>query len=171
MCAALIVPMKIALTYQRIDEAKPTTIGFAPEDYFDPLEAGETYWEHGVEKNLLLEEYLPIEKGLVKWFIVTHEFRGLSRVTRCQLLGEDLSMSTHTIDEHGNEEIITQSMIAPETWHTVRTLKPHDGFWSTYMDNIGSDKKVDGVYRNDNLITSWSFDETKAFCNVSAKDH
>jgi len=115
--------------------------------------------------------YLPIDESEVKWFRITQEYNGMKRTDTCQLLGHDCSMSIHTIDEFGNEEITNQSKIAPKTWHTIRTIKPYNGQWSTYMDNIGSDEMVEGKYRNENLITNWSFDETKEFSSIDGKDY
>jgi len=162
--------MNITLTYSRIDSKEQEVVELNPQEYFDPLEKGENYWDDGVERKFLLEEYLPIDKVQVKWFRITLEHDEMKRIYTCQLLDSDRSTSTHSIDEFGNEEIITQSKIADETWHTVRTQKPLGGQWSTYMDNISSDKMVEGKYANENLITNWTFDETIEFSHAEKKD-
>jgi len=162
--------MNISISYLCFGENEPETIHFSPENYFDPLEPGENYWEHGIEVHQLAENYLPVEISKVKWFIITKRLNDKKRVSRYQLLNGTDSMSIHTIDEEDNEEIITASKIAPETWHTVRIIKPHNGCWSTYMDNIGSDIEVEGKFRNENLIKNWTYEEMKEFSHVQTKN-
>ena len=145
-------------------------ISLSPEEYFDPLGPGENYWDHGVETNLVKDEYVPVGSEKVKWFIIIEKQYEDKRTFRCQNFDGGSSRSTHTVDENGNEEIITQSLVAPETWHSIRTRKPHDGHWATYMDNISSEIDVDGIYRNDNLMKNWSFEEAKEFSYVESKD-
>jgi hypothetical protein len=154
--------MKITITILRIGHDEPENFIVEPEDYFDPIEPGESYWDCGVESILPKEDGLPVDKSKVKWFIITESNGDRVRRFRYQLLGE--SQSIHVKDEFGNEEIITQSKVSTDTRHTVRSMKPFDGEWTTYMDNVSFENE--DHHHSENLITSWDFKEAKAFSYI-----
>jgi len=158
--------MKISIEYLTVGDKSKKSIQLSPEEFFDALDAGENYWEDGVEKYIFPHEHLSIPVPTLKWIEVTKRQGNLVRTYRCQYLDGDKSMTQHTVSENGDEEIITSSLIAENTYHTTRLIKSSDGVWSTYVDSIDSDVEVGGKYDSKNLIKSWLFDELKEFSNV-----
>jgi len=49
--------MKITFTYQLVGSCRQHQLEIDPHDYFDPIEDGENYWDHGIEKKIILHEY------------------------------------------------------------------------------------------------------------------
>ena len=156
--------MKIEIQYLLLGSDKPSYLAPKPEDYFDPVEHDENFWDDGVEKNIFPHEHIGIEPSKLKWLIIRQKNGSNTRITRNQYLDGDDSMMTHTKDEFGAEEIIYSRKIG-DAYEIVRILKPTDQSWSVTYNVIASDVKTDDIYPTDNLTKNWSFDELKDFCN------
>lgn len=162
--------MKIHFTYLKIDEIDAHFFELSPNEYFDPLEENESYWDHGIEKYPFSHEYLSIPPEKLKWLIVTVSENDLNKVYRCQFLDGDKNMMQHTVDEYNNEEIILSVKIAWGKWHTTRLIKPAGESWAVYVDTIDSDDKINEKYYSYKLIKNWDFEELKAFSNKHPKN-
>ena len=55
--------MHIVLTFKERGKREPQVRSMTPEEYYDPLEPGETYSEEGVPKFNNLKDYIGLEPG------------------------------------------------------------------------------------------------------------
>ncbi len=62
--------MLIVITYQTSNNQEPFVIEMAPEEYFDPLGEGESFWNDGIEKYVFPHEYVDVPVEDLKWLTV-----------------------------------------------------------------------------------------------------
>src|SRR5688572_19076776 len=122
--------MDIRIRYQRRDEATPRVLELSPEEYFDPLNPGETLsvrsvpWlldtyqdpSHRVEE--LGRTVLEITDGAAFWRVQT------------QSIDRMRSLMHQSQQSDGSEEIIHQTELGPLCWHIIRTLKEAGKTWT-----------------------------------------
>ena len=162
--------MKITFTYQVAGESQTRTKQLGPDDYYDPINPRENYWDDGIEKFIFPHEYIETPVEQLKWLTVLVAAGNKSRISRCQYLDGDKVSMHHSIDENGEEEIILSAQLPDKSWHTTRILKPPLGSWAAYVDSIDSDVVVEGKYPSKNLCEKWTFDELKGFSGIYPKD-
>ena len=161
--------MEVSLTYQLHDHGEPQKLELSPADFFDPLEAGESFWDDAVERHLLLHEYLGVEPARVKWMVARVSDGGRTRLTRAQYLDGDNVLMQHTVDEHQGEEIILSTRLPTGESHTIRVLKPGDASWSVTANMLIHDASVDDQPSITDLCRGWTFEERKTFCQVGSE--
>lgn len=154
--------MEITITYCLLAETVSREMKLTPEQYYDPLEAGENYWDDGIERCVFPYRYLDFEPEEIKWVIarVSHEER--VRYWRVQHLNGDKAMMQHVVDENAEEEIILSTLLPNGDWHSARILKPQGACWA--VTRLAIDKDESGESKN--LVANWSFDELKAFSKI-----
>ncbi|MHC4117742.1 MAG: hypothetical protein ACYSWO_09575 [Planctomycetota bacterium] len=158
--------MNISVEYQLIGCSRQYRFNIAPEDYFDPIEKGENYWDHGVDKKFFLHEYLNIDPDQVKW-IVACESRGTQRrIRRVQYLDGDRATMEHVVDEHGEERIILGAFVDCEESHIIHLLKKPGRAWSVVHNSLGSEAITDGEYESKDLCKQWTYEELEEFGTI-----
>ena len=145
-------------------------VEMAPEEYFDPLGEGESFWNDGIEKYVFPHEYVNVPVEDLKWLTVCVSELGSRRVDRCQYLNGADVMMQHSIDENEDEELILSTKISDQDYHTTRIRKPSSKSWAVYYDRIDSDVMEGGKYATKELVTNWTSDEIKAFSEVLPND-
>ncbi len=157
--------MKIRIEYLRRDEAIPRVLELSPEEYFDPLDEGEELSVRSVPK--YLQEFVYTGHNAEDlWWTVLNIIDGTAfwRV-RSQFLDGLKSLMLHSVESDGSEEIIHQTEISPQCWHTIRTLKQPGKSWAVVMNNITNDQP--GLPTgSQNFCGGWSFDQMKAFGDI-----
>lgn len=110
--------MKITFTYQLIGCCQQHQLEIDPHDYFDPIEDGENYWDHGIEKKIFPHEYLDellyINPDQIKWIVVRESRGNQTRISRVQYLDGDCATMQHVIDENKEEKIILGALVDSE---------------------------------------------------------
>ncbi|NTW16608.1 MAG: hypothetical protein HGA41_04005 [Syntrophaceae bacterium] len=84
---------------------------------------------------------------------------------RTQLIDGLKSLMTHSVESDGSEEIIHQTEISPQCWHTIRTLKQAGKSWAVVMNNVTNDQPGQPV-GNHNFCGNWSLVQMKAFGDI-----
>jgi hypothetical protein len=157
--------MEIKITYFLKKEQETRTINLSPEEYFDPLEPGETFEENGVPTYQYTFDYIGCSANELKWSIEKISSSKGTRILRSQYLDGDRSMMEHIIDPDGSEEIIHSNQIEKDKWHIIRTYKSSNGSWSVIrnglIDETSKAKQMSTEYEGD-----WSYEELKNFCEI-----
>jgi hypothetical protein len=157
--------MRVRIRYQRRDEATAREIEMSPEEYFDPLNPGETISVRSVPKLLNTYEYTLHSADQLAWTVVEIT-DGLEfwRV-RTQLVDGMRSLMHHSQDSDGSEEIIHQTELIPSCWHTIRILKQAGKLWAVVMDSL-TVEQPGALVADKDFRERQSFEELKAFGNV-----
>ena len=158
--------MEIRLMYQLADDGEPRELAIAPEDYFDPIENNDSYWDDAVERCLFLHDYLDTDPARLRWIVARLSDSGRVRLRRALYLdGCDVTME-HLVEEDGDEEIILGTLLPDGDWHIVRVRRPRDGAWTVTMNSLAGDEPVNGKYPSRDLCKNWSFEELIAFSTI-----
>src|SRR4051794_15335724 len=128
--------MDIRIRYQRRDEATPRVLELLPQDYFDPLDPGETLSVRSVPRLLDTYEYTPHRAEELRWTVVEITDGAAFWRVRTQLLDGMRSLMHHSQESDGSEEIIHQTELGPNCWHTTRTLKQPGKAWTVVMNSL-----------------------------------
>lgn len=157
--------MRIRIRYQRRDEVTPREMELSPEDYFDPLNPGETLSVRSVPRLLSTHEYTSYPADQLAWTVVEiTDGPKLWRI-RTQLLDGIRSHMHHSQDSDGSEEIIHQTEISPGCWHTVRTLKQSGKLWAVVLDSLTVERPGE-LAADKNFCERQSFETMKAFGDI-----
>jgi hypothetical protein len=157
--------MNIRIHYQRRDEANPRLLELSPEDYFDPLNPGETLSVRSVPRLLHTYQYTPCRADELRWTVVEiTDGESFWRV-RTQLIDGIRTLMHHSEQADGSEEIIHSTELGPLCSHTIRTLKQPGKTWAVVMNCITVEQPTHLVESRD-FCESWSFEELKAFGSV-----
>lgn len=154
----------IRIRYQLRSEALTHRIDLNPEEYFDPLEPGETYSGNGVERFTHAYQYTRHSPDELKWTVLEGAPEPGS-IIRTQFLDGRRSMMTHRSDANGYEEIIHSTELGGASILIIRTIKLSGQAWSVAMsnysvnDSIGEDRHV-----------GWSSEERVAFCAIGLRE-
>jgi hypothetical protein len=159
--------MNILVEYQLVGCSRRHRLKISPQDYFDPIEEGQNYWDHGIEKKIFLHEYLKVDPDQIKW-IVAHESKGSQkRIRRAQYLDGDNVTMEHIVDENKEEQINLGARLPDsEEWHVIRMVKRPGKAWSVIFNEIGSDIPIDGEFESTDLCKQWTYEELEEFGEI-----
>jgi hypothetical protein len=157
--------MEIRIRFQRRDEATPRVLELSPEDYFDPLNPGETLSVKSVPRLLDTYQYTTHRAEELCWTVVDiSDGESFWRV-RTQLIDGMHALMHHTQQSDGSEEIIHATKLGPFCWHTFRTLKQPGKTWAIVLNSLSIDRPTSFTESRD--FCEWcSLEERKAFGNV-----
>src|SRR5262249_33987142 len=93
--------MEIQITYQTWESDEPVRMRLAPEDYFDPVEPGETYEENGIAKYNETWEYLSVPRASLKWSSERRSGTWFDTTFATQYMNGGRSWLTHRADPDG----------------------------------------------------------------------
>ncbi len=161
--------MTIRIQYLRSGETAPRSIKLSPEEYFGPLEEGDTFSVDSVPRCQDAYEYTGQPADALRWTVVDVADNSEFRRMRTQLLDGTHSMMTHSLDSKGGEEIIHTTEICLGCWHTIRTLKEPGKAWTVVMSHLTPEGPAP-LLQDHQYCGSWSFDEMKSFGAVRAGD-
>jgi hypothetical protein len=150
--------MNIQIAYQTWDGTEPVWLTLTPEEYFDPLEPGETYEANGVPRFNHTWHYLPVPRERLKWSLERRQGTGDDTTFRTQYMGGGQSWMNHRLDPDGYEEIIHATQIAEDRCHIIRTCRVPGGQWAVSLNSVIRDSP-DGSQEEQRLDQPWSFDE------------
>ncbi|VTR93119.1 Uncharacterized protein OS=Desulfosporosinus sp. OT GN=DOT_0185 PE=4 SV=1 [Gemmata massiliana] len=150
--------VQIQLVYQTWDGGAPVTKFLLPEEYFDPLEPGESYEVDGVPKYNHTWQYLDVPPRRLKWTVERRSGTADDTTIRAQYMDGGQSWMTHRSDPDGYEEMIHSTQIGDGRCHILRTCRTTGGGWVVHLNTVieGGD---DGTQREKRLDGPWSFDE------------
>jgi hypothetical protein len=154
--------MEIRIRYQRRDETTPRLLELAPEDYFDPLNPGETLSVRSVPRLLDTYQYTPHRADELCWTEVEITDGDSFWRVRSQLIDGMRVLMHHVQTSQGSEEIIHATELGPLCWHTIRTLKQPGKSWAIVVNSITVERPVH-LTESRNLCEPWSFEELKTF--------
>jgi hypothetical protein len=157
--------MKILIEYLQRDEATPRVLELSPEEYFDPLDEGEELSISSIPKYCSVFVYTGLAACDLLWTVLEISDGTAFWRVRTQFLDGLKSQMTHSVDSDGTEEIIHQTEISPQCWHTIRTLREPGNSWALVMNNVTNDQQGQPV-ENLNFCGDWSFDQMKAFGGI-----
>jgi len=158
--------MKITLRYRVLGEEDDEVVSLTPEDYFDPLDADETYLEHGIAAKFFDHEHIDVQPGKLKYLILTIAEAELTMIVRTQYLdGEDVLLQ-HFKGFDGSERLIISKSEDGDWIHIVRLEKPPNLDWTMTSNELASDVPKDGRFESQNLIKNWSYDELLGFAEM-----
>src|SRR5262249_7580487 len=153
--------MQVRIRYLRRDEAAPRVLELSPEEYFDPLDEGETLTVRSVARCCYDFEYTG-HRAEDLWWTVLEITDGESFWRgRTQPVDGLRSLMHHTHQSDGSEEIIHQAQISPCCWHTIRTLKRPGKEWAVVMNNLTAEEPGKEMLSRD-FGERWSFEQLNA---------
>ena len=157
--------MEIRIRYQRRDEVTARVLELSPEDYFDPLNPGETLSVRSVPRLLDTWEYTPHRPEELRWIVVEiTDGESFWRV-RTQLIDGMRVLMHHFQESDGSEEIIHSTELGPCCWHTIRTLKQAGQTWTVVLDSLTVERPVSFTDSRD-FCESWTLEELKEFGTI-----
>ncbi len=158
--------MQIRIRYKRHDEATPHEIELTPDEYFDPLDPGETLSVRSVAKHLDAHKFTPYRADELAWTVEEiSDGESFWRV-RTQLLDGMRALMHHSQQGDGTEELIHSTQLSTFCWHTIRTLKLPNQEWAVVLNSLTVEqpsKLMESKY----FCERWTFEELKAFGQVS----
>jgi len=158
--------MQIQLVYQTWDEAAPVTKPLPPEEYFDPLEPGESYEVDGIPRYNHTWQYLDVPPSRLKWTLLRRSGTVDDDATfRTQYMDAGRSWMTHRRDPDGYEEMIHFTQIDEGRCHILRTGRAAGGGWVVYLNSVIEDKE-DGSQREERLDHPWSVHEVMNYSRL-----
>ena len=157
--------MEIRIHYQRRDEATPRVLELSPEDYFDPLNPGETLSVRSVPRLLDAYQYTSHRAEELCWTVLEITNGVEFWRVRTQLLDGKRSLMHHLQVSDGSEEIIHSTELGPQCWHTTRTLKEPGRTWAVVLNTLTVERPV-SFTESRYFCESSSFEELKAFGDV-----
>jgi hypothetical protein len=120
--------MHITLRFQKVDSQAPQELELSADQYFDPLEAGESFEKDGVPKFSNDWHYLRLEPSELLWSQL--EVRGESHTKKyaTQYSAGGQSVLVHRKDSDGWEEIIASTRLSPYQVHILRVHRDSDAW-------------------------------------------
>jgi hypothetical protein len=158
--------VQIQLVYQTWDGATPITKSLTPEEYFDPLELGESYESDGVPKFNHTWRYLDVPPSQLKWTLERRSGTADDDTTfRTQYMDGGRCWMTHRSDPDGYEEMIHFTQIDDSRCHILRTCRTSGGGWAVILNSLIEDKD-DGSQREERFDHPWSFNEAMSYSRL-----
>lgn len=154
--------MNIQIAYQTWDDAEPVWLTLTPEEYFDPLEPGETYEAHGVPRFNHTWQYLAVPRDRLKWSLERRQGTHDDTTFRTQYMDGGRSWMYHRLDPDGYEEIIHNTQFTDDRCHIMRTCRVAGGNWVVSLNSLIRDL-ADGSQDEQRYDQPWSPDESAAF--------
>jgi hypothetical protein len=154
--------MRVRITYQRRDETTPRALELSPDEYFDPLDEGEVLSVRSVSIHQDAFAYTGHRSEELWWTVLEITDGRASWHVRTQLLDGLRSLMTHSREADGSEEIIHQTELRPQCWHTIRTLREPGRMWTVVMNSLTVEQP--GLLdESQDFCAGWSFEQLKGF--------
>jgi hypothetical protein len=122
----------IEIHYKLRSGETPQRLVLAPEEYFGPLEEGETYEENGTPRYVHCEEYLGLEPRVLEWTRKIVASGGHITTTIERFSADGLTRMGHRRDPGGGGELCVETLISRGCYHLVRLHldEAEDWVWS-----------------------------------------
>jgi len=155
----------IRIRYLRRDETSPRVLELTPNEYFDPLDPGETLSVRSVEKHWNAHAYTPHTPDELRWTILEITEGSTFWRVRTQLLDGMRSLMHHSQEADGSEEIIHSTELGPGCWHSIRTLRLPGKAWAVVMNSLTVEQPA-RLSESRDYLEGLSFDDRNAFGDV-----
>jgi hypothetical protein len=127
--------MKISIRYQCRDRTL-RVITLKPEEYFDPVESGESYEHDGVPKFDHAKDYLGFPSEELDWTELQLTETDNDQIIRTNFYSHGKSAMSQRKDSDGYEEIILETQIGESMSHIVRIYKDRTSEWKVIYNGI-----------------------------------
>ncbi|MFM2314404.1 MAG: hypothetical protein RLZZ04_3680 [Cyanobacteriota bacterium] len=132
---------RIDIWYQTSDSDIQIHRSFNLETYFDSLEEGETFTEHGIPRFNFTWQYIDVPPDQLVWSIERRTGTSDDTTFSTQYFDGGKSWVNHRTDPSGYEELI-HAIDLGESYLTLRSAKQPNGRWLAHTALI-SDSKTD----------------------------
>jgi hypothetical protein len=137
-----------------------------PEEYFDPIDPGETYEEDAIAKNNFTWEYLDLPREALKWSMERRTGTVDDRTIYTHYMKEGRSWMTHRVDPGGYEEMIHVTQFDERTYHLIRTMKlGKSGRWAVSLNSVFGNQD-DGSEIEQNFNQPWTYEIAREYCGL-----
>lgn len=114
----------VRIEYRLRDDERRREKEIPFEDFYDSLEEGETFSEHGVVRHVDFREFLDAEPAAVESLrLETPHYRHSARY------GDHHGLLQHTVYRDGSEMLVVQDDLEPDVTHFVKLLRERSGEW------------------------------------------
>jgi hypothetical protein len=135
--------MEIEIVYKTWQNETPIVRKLTPEEYFDELDAGQTYEVDGIAKHDHTWEYIDVPLSSLEWTSERRSGTTHDRTHFTQYMGNGRSWLNHRVDANGYEEMVHETQLDGGASHLVRTVKMvPTGRWAVRVNCIVSDSEV-----------------------------
>jgi hypothetical protein len=114
-----------------------------PEQYFDPLQPGESFEKEGIARHDHAADFLRERLGLLPsqlgWTELVIQGTEEDRTIRTEFHGGGRSWLLHRKDPDGYEELIHHTQLTDKLCHLTRTQKQRGGMWSLIYNGVVED--------------------------------
>jgi hypothetical protein len=131
----------IDIWYQTSDSDIEIHCSLDLETYFDPLEEGETYAEHGIPRFNVTSQYIDVPPDQLVWSIERRTGTSDDTTFSTQYFDGGKSWVNHRTDPCGYEELI-HSIDLGDSYFILRTSKKPNGRWVAHT-GLMCDSKTD----------------------------
>ena len=126
-----LVGKMVTIRYQLKGLDSPREVSIPDEEYYDPLEKGESYLVEGIAKHQEPHIYLAKDPSELDWLVLIEPLDYQSKIFRYQYLDGLDSFMVHTVWPNGDEEIIHSTSISKKETLITRTSKESGKSWAT----------------------------------------
>jgi hypothetical protein len=162
--------MELEIVYQTWDSDTPLKLRLAPEDYFDPVEPGETYEDNGIPRYNETWHYLDVPRERLKWSSERRSGTWFDTTFLTQYLDGGRSWLTHRVDPDGYEEMIHVTQLDHRTCHILRTVKLVAAVrWAVCLNSVIVDQE-DGSQTEQRFDEPWTTETIKDYCSTPNAD-
>jgi hypothetical protein len=120
----------IEITYQLREASTPVSIRLTPEQYFDPLEPGESYDRDGVPRFDHAWQYLGVPLDRLMWTVLRRSGTAEPSVHRTDFFCDGRTWLLHRTDPDGYEELIHSTEFLDGSAHIIRTHRKPSETWT-----------------------------------------
>lgn len=120
----------IEISYKLRDGNTPVVLHLTPEQYYDTVEAGESYENDGVPRFDHAWQYLGIPIDRFDWTVLRLSGVMDSWVRRTDFFCKGRSWLLHRSDADGYEELIHNTELQDGSTHIIRIHRTPDGAWA-----------------------------------------
>lgn len=136
--------MRVILTFKLADAERAETRVFSPEEYFDPIEDGETYEEDAIPRLGHSWEYLGVDPGRLAYIRVEHrDDRGGLILSQLEEFYGEGRVSVGTNDDFhrdgslASEDLVITTEIRPQAFHILRLYrKSPSRTWTLILNGL-----------------------------------
>ena len=153
----------IEIKYLKVGTTVPDIRKFTFEEYFDPIESGETYEKDGIPRYDQPHLYVCETPTTLNWVVVTENFSNRWRKIRKQYVCK--SEVTHVEESDGSAELIYSGWVGEQDSHIIRISQPTGKNWGLSMDAVVSDN-IDGSQIDKPLVSAESRTDIETFFGV-----
>ena len=159
--------MEIVIVYQTWNDKSPLRLTLTPEEYFDPIQPGETFEQDAIPKFNHTWQYLRVPRDSLKWSMEHRSGTSDDTVFLTQYMDGGRSWMNHRSDPNGYEEIVQCTQLDECRCHIIRAVKiAPNGRWAVSYNGLITDQD-DGSQAEQRFDVPWSFDDIKAFSHLS----